>query len=72
MSDESLDQVVPAKPMLTRNELAEVLSCPAHTLAVMAMQKKGPEFIKLGRSVRYPRPAVLAWMKANTRAPLTH
>lgn len=71
-----IETCVPSKPMLTREEVAGVLGVPRLTLAHWACQKKGPSYLKLGRIVRYPRAAVVAWLmdqaaKSASNKPLT-
>lgn len=66
-SNALLEQMLPKdKDTFRRGELAEILSVPVHTLAMMAMQRRGPSFIKVGSAVRYPRAAVLDWLKQNS------
>ena len=69
MSNAIADTYIPDKPFFRRRELAEILDCPVQTLGLMAMQRRGPTFLKLGTAVRYPRAAILAWMQDNTVTP---
>jgi excisionase family DNA binding protein len=39
--------------MATPGQVAEVLGVPEHTLACWRSQRKGPDFHKVGRHVRY-------------------
>jgi len=39
--------------MVTRREAAELLGVEPQTLAVWAHYRRGPAFVKVGRSVRY-------------------
>lgn len=54
-----------ADPLLTEREAAELLDKQASTLAVWRCTKRYPlEYIKIGRSVRYRRSTVLAFIEA--------
>ena len=66
--NEMVESLVPQKPFLVRGELAELLDMQVQTLANLATDRKGPSFVRLGRSVRYPRPAVIAWLMQNAAA----
>ena len=57
-----IESLVPDQPLLTREEVADLARMKIESLAVMASRRTGPAFIKLGRAVRYPRPAVVAWL----------
>ncbi|MEV8239452.1 helix-turn-helix domain-containing protein [Microbacterium testaceum] len=48
----------------TRRQLKEVTQISEQTFARWATEGKGPKFIKLGGSVRYPRSEVLAWLQS--------
>jgi excisionase family DNA binding protein len=43
-------------------EVAEVLNVPVHTLDQWRSKGKGPNYIKVGRHVRYRWAAVNAWL----------
>ena len=47
---------------LTRAELARELRVKGQTLAAMACRGEGPAYVKVGRSVRYRRADVEAWI----------
>lgn len=53
--------------LLTEKEAAEELRCSASYLAKARMNGTGPEFIKLGRSVRYSRSALETYKLSQTR-----
>lgn len=52
--------------LMTPTELARFLRVDEDYLYDLRAAGKGPEFIKLGRHVRYTWPDVRAWLKANT------
>ena len=60
--------VVPKNPdaLLTRKEAAEYLTVKENTLAVWAMQGRGPPPVKLGSSTRYRRSVLDRFINANT------
>lgn len=53
------------KPLASVRELSDVLGIPAATLNFWRANGRGPQWVKLGRTVCYPRAGVLAWLKAN-------
>lgn len=59
---------LPSEPRyLSRNEASKYLaalglSVAIRTLAKLAVQGGGPSYVKWGRSVRYPREALEAWV----------
>ena len=52
-------------------EAAAYLSLSVHTLRVYRQNKKGPEFYKLGRSVKYTKETLDAWAKVRLTSHLT-
>ena len=48
-------------------QFARVTGISESTLAKLRMSGAGPPYVKIGRSVRYPVGAGLAWMAAHTR-----
>jgi len=64
-----IEQIVMDKPTLSREEVSEVSGLQVQTLAKLAMDRKGPPMIKLGRACRYPRPGVVDWMARNAMVP---
>lgn len=48
--------------MITRRQLAEYLGMTEPALSMMVNRRQGPRFIRLGRSIRYRREDVLAWL----------
>ncbi len=59
----------PAERLLTRPEAAELLRVKVQTLAVWACEGRGPAYIKVGRSVRYRREVLEAWLESQTVRP---
>ena len=52
---------------LPPRQFAQLIGISESTLSKQRMRGDGPEFVKIGRSVRYSRDAGLAWMAAHTR-----
>lgn len=52
--------------MLTTAELAEILQVRVNTLEHWRSQGRGPEFVRVGRRVRYTRAAVDKWIGQET------
>lgn len=52
--------------LMTPAELAAFLRVDQEYLYDLRASGRGPEFIKLGKHVRYAWPDVRAWMRANT------
>jgi hypothetical protein len=59
------------KEFLTEAELAEMITVPASTLRWRRFVGLGPEYMKFGRSVRYPIKAVREFIESNLHAPAT-
>jgi len=55
-------------PPLTRKEAADYLNIKKGTLEVWAVTGKGPQFMKLGRAVRYRKIDLDAYMEKSLRA----
>lgn len=56
-------------PLLTTDELAELLGLPAKTLADWRSRGIGPPYMKLGRHVRYRPSAAEEWTAEQAVAP---
>ena len=54
-------------PLLRENEVATILAIKVTTLRRWRWSGDGPEFLKLGRSVRYAPDTIQAFMEARTR-----
>lgn len=55
---------------LSGKQLAELLGISESTVTLWRAQGKGPAWIKCGRSVRYARADVDAWLEQNRQGPL--
>ena len=53
--------------LLVPKEAAQRLKLSLSWLAKARMRGDGPPYIKVGRSVRYPEPGLLQWMKGRMR-----
>ena len=47
---------------ITRVELAAMLRLSVQTLESPRFRRSGPGFVRIGRTVRYPREVVLSWL----------
>jgi hypothetical protein len=54
-------------PLFTTVEGSKYLNCSPSFLAKERMKGSGPEFIRMGRAIRYSRSALEAYKAANTR-----
>ena len=55
-------------PLLSRPEAASYLGLAPATLAKLAVHGGGPPYLKLGRSVRYRKSSLDAWLAVRTVA----
>jgi predicted DNA-binding transcriptional regulator AlpA len=62
------DVIEPAK-LLTSNEVADRLGVKPTTMEAWRCRGEGPDFIKIGRLVRYKENHLQAWLDLRTRAP---
>ncbi len=53
--------------LLVPKEAAQRLKLSVSWLAKARMRGDGPPYTKLGRSIRYPEPGLLQWMKGRMR-----
>ena len=51
--------------LFTTEEVASALEVTAHTLAQWRAEKRGPDFVKLGRGIFYQRADLQKWIDAN-------
>lgn len=58
----------PVRQLLNNDEAADMMGISRRTLPVWRVQGKGPQFIKIGKLVRYERSELDAWILANTHA----
>lgn len=59
-----------AKRFLTTIELAEELGVHPLTLIKWRRERRGPAFVKLGKTVRYDRVLVDAWVAESMQVPV--
>ena len=52
--------------LLTTNDLASLLGIHPQTLADWRVDKRGPAWVRVGRTVRYSPDVVAAWLDAQT------
>jgi len=55
-----------AEPLLTTAEAAELLSKPARTLESWRLRGLGPDFVRVGTTVRYRGADLERWLDAHT------
>jgi hypothetical protein len=69
MSIESIDETAlharKALGLLTENETAKILDVEVTTLATWRGQRKGPDHVKLGKSVFYTVPLIQKWIESS-------
>lgn len=51
--------------LFNEEELSEILEVKPQTLAAWRAEDRGPDYVKLGKSVFYRRQDVLDWINAN-------
>ncbi|HEX8342970.1 MAG TPA: hypothetical protein VF624_18860 [Tepidisphaeraceae bacterium] len=61
--DDLIEAFVPANPTFSRKELAYLLGVKDQTLCDLQQDSRGPAFFKVGKLVRYPRAAVVEWLR---------
>jgi hypothetical protein len=64
-TDEHATQLRTGFSLLSPADLAALLALDERTLAVWRSQKRGPDFVKLGRAVFYRREDVATWIGLN-------
>lgn len=64
MSDTAPSSTAELPDLATRQEAAAYMRVSVPTLARWAMENEGPPFVRLGRSVRYPRAGLLKWVES--------
>ena len=52
--------------LLTEDAAARILNVSPRTLQAWRMEKRGPAFVRVGRSVRYRRRDLVEWIECNT------
>jgi excisionase family DNA binding protein len=52
--------------LLTEDEAADSLRISVRTLQAWRLKAAGPAFVRVGRTIRYRRGDIKAWIKQNT------
>lgn len=60
------------EPLLDPQATATFLNVSSSWLAKAQVEGGGPEFVKIGRLVRYPKSSLLKFIKAQTRTSTAH
>lgn len=55
--------------LLKEEQAADILNHPVRTLQAWRLRNVGPAYVRTGRSVRYRRRDLTAWIDANTVTP---
>jgi predicted DNA-binding transcriptional regulator AlpA len=63
-----LENLSAMEPLLDPKETATVLKVSTSWLAKARIQGDGPEFVKIGRAVRYPQSSLHKFIAQRTRA----
>lgn len=59
------EQLRDAFGVLSPADLSALIGVDERTLAVWRSQRRGPDFVKLGRTVLYHRADIVTWMELN-------
>ena len=57
------------RPLITRDEVAEILRVTRSYLDSAALRGDGPPFFRVGRAIRYDRQRVADWLISQTYTP---
>jgi len=68
MSNNPLEKLSAIEPLLTPEQAAKIFNLSTSWLAKSRMEGCGPEFVKIGRAVRYPESSLRRFIKARMRA----
>jgi len=60
------DNITGHDDLLTETQAADFLRLSVRTLQAWRVSKRGPDFVKVGRAVRYRRRDLVAWLRSNT------
>jgi predicted DNA-binding transcriptional regulator AlpA len=52
------------KRYLTESQAAQITNFSSNTLKQWRSARKGPPFIKIGKSIRYPESDLIGWMES--------
>lgn len=67
MSTNPVEKSVATEPLLTPEQAAKILNVSTSYLAKSRVDGDGPQFVKIGRAVRYPESSLRNFIKARTR-----
>lgn len=67
MSTNPVEKSVATEPLLTPEQAAKILNVSTSYLAKSRVGGDGPQFVKIGRAVRYPESSLRNFIKARTR-----
>lgn len=62
----SATQGISPSQLLTTKQVSRIYGIPKATLEFWRWGKRGPTYVKMGRSVRYKVGEVESWLEANT------
>ena len=62
--DEVVEKIESPEMIFTEHEVGEVLRVSLATVRRWRRREIGPDFVKLGSSVRYKQEAVLSWLQS--------
>jgi excisionase family DNA binding protein len=60
------DKLSDPEALLTEDAAARLLCISPRTLQAWRMEKRGPPFVRAGRSIRYRRSDLVEWINRNT------
>ncbi len=52
--------------LLNSRQIAELLGCTEAALALWRRERRGPDYVRLGRLVRYRKSGVSSWIDSRT------
>ncbi len=67
MNKNPVEKLSTIEPLLTPEQTAKILNVSTSYLAKSRVDGDGPEFVKIGRAVRYPESCLRKFIKARTR-----
>lgn len=68
-ADQQIPATVDPSELLDAGEAAKLLRQRPQTLAAWRCEKRGPEYLKVGKSVFYRRSAISAWLAGQIVTP---
>jgi helix-turn-helix protein len=67
-----MSETISLEPLLTTEEAAAILGVSPSWMAKARMSEEGPEYIQIGRAIRYARMALTKFTAERTRKQKTH